>query len=107
MRLSGRPRPLPAAAPQAGYAELVRTNTNFRRLWAGDVVSLFGDWFNTIAIFRLVETLTGSPLALGAVFITKMVPLALASPGAGLIVDRFNRRRVMIAAASSRRTGSS
>lgn len=98
MRLSGPPPPLPAAAPQAGYAELVRTNPNFRRLWAGGVVSLFGDWFNTIAIFRLVETLTGSPLALGAVFITKMVPLALASPVAGLIVDRFNRRRVMIAA---------
>jgi MFS family permease len=93
----GRPRPLPDGSP-AGYVELVRRNTNFRRLWGGNIVSLFGDWFNTIAIYRLIEELTGSPLALGAVFITKMLPLALASPVAGLIVDRWNRRRVMIGA---------
>ncbi len=79
-----------------GYLDLARTNANFRRLWGGNIVSLFGDWFNTIAIYRLIEELTGSPLALGAVFVTKMLPLALASPIAGLIVDRFNRRRVMI-----------
>ena len=80
----------------SGYVQLVRENANFRRLWGGNIVSLFGDWFNTIAIYRLIEELTGSPLALGAVFITKMLPLALASPIAGLIVDRFDRRRVMI-----------
>jgi MFS family permease len=80
----------------SGYLELVRTNPHFRRLWIAEIVSLLGDWFNTIALYHLVATLTGSPLALGAVFIFKMLPLGLASPVAGLIVDRFNRRRLMI-----------
>lgn len=81
---------------EAGYRELVRGNVNFRRLWTGNLISLLGDWFNTIAIYTLVVELTGSPLALGAVFITKMLPWAFAAPFAGVIVDRFNRRRLMI-----------
>lgn len=80
----------------AGYVELIRGNVDFRRLWIGNIVSLLGDWFNTIALYTLVAELTGSPFALGAVFIAKMLPWALASPIAGLIVDRFNRRRLMI-----------
>lgn len=82
--------------PETGYWELVRSNADFRWLWIGTVISFLGDWFNTIAIYELVRELTGSPLALGAVFITKMLPFALVSPLAGLIADRFNRRRLMI-----------
>ena len=81
---------------QAGYWELLRGNVDFRRLWAGNVVSLLGDWFNTIALYTLVSRLTGSPFALGAVFVFKMLPWALASPLAGILVDRYNRRRLMI-----------
>lgn len=80
----------------AGYRSLVRRNANFRRLWLGNLISLLGDWFNTIALYTLVVDLTGSPFALGAVFITKMLPWGLVSPVAGLIVDRLNRRRLMI-----------
>ena len=83
---------------EVGYIQLVRQNTMFRRLWFGNIVSLLGDWFNTIALYALVLELTGSELALGAVFIAKMLPSGLASPVAGLLVDRFNRRRVMIGA---------
>jgi len=83
---------------RAGYWELLRTNRNYRRLWIGDVASLLGDWFNTIALYTLVRELTGSSLALGLVFLTKMLPFAVASPLAGLITDRLNRRRLMIAA---------
>jgi hypothetical protein len=79
-----------------GYGALIRGNVNFRRLWLGNVVSLFGDWFNTIALYALVTELTGSPFALGAVFISKLLPWALASPLAGVIVDRFDRRKLMI-----------
>jgi len=68
----------------------------------GDVVSFFGDWFNTIAMYAIVERLTGSPFALGLVFVTKMLPMGLAAPVAGLIADRFNRRRLMIGADFSR-----
>ena len=81
---------------QAGYWALVSGNTDFRRLWIGTLISLLGDWFNTIALYVLVTELTGSPLALGAVFITKMLPWALAAPLAGVLVDRYNRRRLMI-----------
>ncbi len=69
---------------------------------AGGVVSFFGDWFNTIALYAIVERLTGSPFALGLVFITKMLPMGLASPIAGLIADRVNRRKLMIVADISR-----
>jgi MFS family permease len=86
-----------ARAESIGYLALLRQNVDFRRLWLGSIVSLLGDWFNTIALYSLVATLTGSPFALGLVFLTKMVPWALASPVAGLLVDRFDRRRVMIA----------
>ncbi|MEM6647733.1 MAG: MFS transporter [Bacteroidota bacterium] len=81
---------------QAGYLELIRTNANFRRVWIGHLISLLGDWFNTIALYTLVAELTGSPFALGAVFLSKMLPSALAAPIAGVLVDRWNRRRVMI-----------
>ena len=81
---------------QAGYGALVTGNRNFRRLWGGTVISLLGDWFNTIALYVLVTELTGSPFALGAVFLTKMLPWAVAAPLAGVLVDRYNRRRLMI-----------
>ena len=80
------------------YVELVRTNRDFRRLWIGEVASFLGDWLNTIALYTLVRQLTGSPLALGVVLVTKMLPFALASPIAGLLADRYNRRRLMIGA---------
>ncbi|MEM1125925.1 MAG: MFS transporter [Bacteroidota bacterium] len=83
-------------AQPLGYLDLLRTRTDFRRLWLGTLISLLGDWFNTIALYTLVAQLTGSPFALGAVFIFKMLPAALASPIAGLIVDQFDRRRLMI-----------
>ena len=94
MRESSQPSDPPPGP--VGYRELVRTNIDFRRLWIGHVISLLGDWFNTIALYSLVSRLTGSPFALGAVFLFKMLPLGLASPVAGILVDRWNRRRVMI-----------
>ena len=97
MRDPGLTQPKRPALEQIGYVALVRGNVHFRRLWLGNIVSLLGDWFNTIALYQLIADLTGSPFALGAVFITKMLPWALASPVAGLLVDRLNRRRVMIA----------
>jgi hypothetical protein len=94
--VSAEPPEAPPAGP-AGYRELVLGNVDFRRLWIAQIVSLLGDWFNTIALYTLVSQLTGSPLALGAVFLLKFLPLGIASPLAGVLVDRLNRRRVMIA----------
>lgn len=83
---------------QSGYWELIRGNANVRRLWFGVVISLFGDWFNTLAIYRIVQDEAGSPFALALAFLTKLLPLALASPIAGVLVDRWDRRKVMIGA---------
>lgn len=79
-----------------GYLALLRSNQNFRRIWLGDMASLLGDWFATIALYTLVRNLTGSPLAMGLVLITKLLPWAIASPFAGLLVDRLDRRWLMI-----------
>lgn len=76
----------------------MRSNADVRRLWGGTIVSLFGDWFNTLALYRLALDLTGSEAALGGVFLTKMLPLALASPIAGVLADRLDRRHLMIGA---------
>ncbi|MFB6097632.1 MAG: MFS transporter, partial [Salinibacter sp.] len=81
---------------QASYWALIFGNRDFRRLWGGTIVSLLGDWFNTIALYVLVTELTGSPFALGAVFLTKMLPWAVSSPLAGVLVDRYHRRHLMI-----------
>ena len=81
---------------EVGYFELLRRNRSFRNIWIGDVASNLGDWLNTIAIYTLVRELTGSPQALGFIFIAKLLPFAVAAPFAGLINDRLNRRRLMI-----------
>lgn len=79
------------------FLALLRDNSNFRKVWIGEAASWLGDWFGAIAMYTLVRDLTGSPFALGLVFLTKMLPFAIASPLAGLLVDRFDRRRLMIA----------
>src|SRR5690606_36230386 len=47
---------LPVTA-RSTYARILRDNRAFRRLWLADLVSLFGDWFNTIAVYTAVEEL--------------------------------------------------
>jgi MFS family permease len=77
---------------------LIRTNRNFRFLWFGQVVSQLGDWFNTVAIFALLFELTGSATAVAVLMVLQVLPVAFVGPAAGVVVDRFDRRRIMIAA---------
>ena len=81
-----------------GYFELVRTNREFRFLWTGQVVSLLGDWFNLIASAALISHLTRSGLAVGSLFVVRMLAPFLVSPLAGVMADRYNRKRLLIAA---------
>lgn len=81
-----------------GYLKLVRTNQNFRNLWFGQIVSLFGDWFNLIASAALISSLTKSGLAVGGLFVVRMLAPFLVSPIAGVITDRYNRKRLLILA---------
>jgi len=79
-----------------GYLDLLRENRNFRNLWNAQVVSQLGDWFNTIASAAMVAKLSGSGVALGALFVTRMLPPFLLSPVAGVVADRFDRKHILI-----------
>jgi MFS family permease len=81
----------------AGYRELFRGNADFRNLWYGHVISLFGDWFNLIASASLVASLTGSGLAVGGLFVVRMLAPFLVSPIAGVAADRYDKRKLLIA----------
>ena len=73
-----------------GYIELIRGNADFRNLWYGQIISLFGDWFNLIASASLVGKLTGSGLAVGSLFAVRMLAPFLISPIAGLVTVACN-----------------
>ncbi len=79
-----------------GYLELVASNRDFRLLWAGQIVSLFGDWFNLIASASLIAMLTQSGLAVGGLFVVRMLAPFLISPVAGVAADRYNRKSLLI-----------
>jgi NRE family putative nickel resistance protein-like MFS transporter len=79
------------------YSSLVRSNTNFRWLWSGQIVSLLGDWFNMIASVALVASLTESGLAVGGLFVLRMLAPFVTSPFAGVLADRYSRRSILIA----------
>ena len=78
------------------YVTLVRTNRNFRYIWLGEIVSLLGDWFNLIASATLIGSLTGSGVALGGLFVVRMLAPFLVSSFGGVIVDRYNRKQILI-----------
>jgi MFS family permease len=70
---------------------------DFRRMWAAQLVSLTGSQMQVVAINWHVYLLTRSPLALGFVGLTRVVPIVGFSLLGGLLADRSDRRRIMIA----------
>jgi len=83
---------------KVGYVQVLQQNSNFRNLWYGQLISSAGDWFNNVALLGLVLQLTGNGFAAGLVLIANSLPLFLLTPLAGPIVDRFDRRKVMLVA---------
>ena len=79
-----------------GYLELLIHNKPYRWLWLGQVVSFFGDWFKTIALFTIVQGLTDSVTAIAAIIIAKMLPIFLVVPIAGPLIDKFDRRILLL-----------
>jgi MFS family permease len=73
-------------------------NGNFLLLWAGQFVSQMGDRLAMVAFPWLVYQRTGSALGTGAVFALYTLPYVLFGAFAGVVIDRFNKRVVMIAA---------
>ncbi|MFB3778463.1 MAG: MFS transporter [Bryobacteraceae bacterium] len=81
----------------ADSVDLLRRNRNYRRMWLGQVVSEVGDYFNNVAVFSLAMETTGSGLVVSAVMLSRAIPAALAGPVAGVVLDRFDRKRIMVA----------
>ncbi|MEU8270601.1 dTMP kinase [Sphaerisporangium sp. NPDC049002] len=79
----------------------VLANAPFRRLWTAMAVCSLGDWLNIIAITAFAAYLTrnsgyqAQSLAIGGVFVVKMLPAVVLGPLAGAFADRFDRRLTM------------
>jgi len=77
--------------------DLVRRNRDFRRLFLASVISLGGDWFLFVALGGLLLEATGEATAVGLMIFAQELPIFLATPWAGWLADRFDRRWLMIA----------
>ncbi|MBI2777490.1 MAG: MFS transporter [Chloroflexi bacterium] len=69
---------------------------SFSALWTGQLISLIGDRIHQVALAFVVLNATGSPIAVGAVFLVATLPNLLFGPIAGTLVDRWDHREVMI-----------
>jgi MFS family permease len=70
---------------------------NYRLFFSGQIISLTGTWIQQLALPWLVYRLTGSEVLLGVVGFSSQIPAFLMSPFAGVMVDRLNRHRILIA----------
>lgn len=82
----------------APYVALLRGNRDFRRLYAAQLISFAGDWFATVALLGLVLETTGSAVAASMVVVLQMAGFATMAPVAGVLADRLDRKRLMVAA---------
>src|SRR2546426_12584266 len=80
----------------SGFVALLRSNRNYRFTWIGQVVSEVGDHFNTIAVFSLALANTGSGLTVAGVLLARGAAVMFAGPVAGVLLDRMDRRRIMV-----------
>jgi MFS family permease len=76
--------------------KMLKTNADMRRVFMAQVISYLGDWFSFVAIIGLVDDLTGSQFLISLVVVAFSLPSFLASPIAGSMVDRFDRRRILV-----------
>jgi MFS family permease len=70
---------------------------NFQLFFSGQLISLVGVWMDNIAEAWLVYRLTGSSLLLGTVAFASQIPVFLLAPIGGMVADRWNRQRIVIA----------
>lgn len=75
---------------------------NFRMLWAGSAVSLFGDQFYLVALPWVVLQLTGSAVAVGTILMATAIPRAVLMLIGGAVTDRVSPRKILMSTASAR-----
>jgi MFS family permease len=89
---------LSAPKQTAGFAHAYRAlrHRNFRLFFSGQSISLVGTWMTRVATAWLVYRLTKSAVLLGTVSFAGQIPTFLLAPLAGVLVDRWNRRTVLV-----------
>jgi MFS family permease len=70
---------------------------NFQLFFSGQLISLIGTWMQTVAQAWLVYRLTGSAVLLGGIGFCSQIPVFLLAPVGGIVADRYNRHKVVIA----------
>lgn len=85
----------PEAQPLPASRSVFRA-PGFLRLWVAQVVSSLGDWIGLIAILALAAEVSGSGTGVGLVMTARMLPGFVLAPVGGALVDRFNRKTVMV-----------
>lgn len=76
--------------------KLLRSNIDLRWLFAAQVVSFMGDWFSFVAVTGIVKEATDSEFLVSLAYVSFTLPSFLASPLAGVTVDRYDRRRLLV-----------
>lgn len=89
--------PLESEGGLRASLSLLRRNRDFRRLYVASLISLGGDWFLLVALFGLVLRLTDSAIAVALVLAAQDLTYVLLSPIGGVLADRIDRRRLMVA----------
>jgi len=79
-----------------GYLQLLRENRDFRLVYFGTLISLGGDWFLTVALLDLVLELSHSATLVSLMLVCQTLPIFFATPFASNLVDKADRRKVMI-----------
>jgi dTMP kinase len=98
------PNSLPTpAAPAQDATRSVLAIPAFRKLWNSMVFSSLGDWLGLLATTALAAQLSGGSyatanFAIAGVFIARLLPAVFLGPIAGVIADRFDRRKLMVTA---------
>ena len=89
------------SGPRSGMRDSVLSIRPFNRLWRALAASSFGDWLGLLASTALAQQLAGGDyakanFAIAGVFIVRLIPAVLLGPIAGVIADRFDRRKLMV-----------
>ena len=83
------------------YWSLIRDNVPYRNLWYAQMISLMGDWFNMVALMGFVSNpkasgITDSGIYISLVLVCSFLPQFIIGPFAGIVVDRLNRKTILI-----------
>jgi MFS family permease len=84
----------------------LRRHRDFRLLWTGELISQTGSQITLVAVFIQVFRLTGSSAAVGIIGLAQLGPLIVMTLLGGPLVDRIDRRRLMIVAAAGQAVAS-